>query len=375
MHLIERFISLSVFTLLTGITLAGVACLRGKQYKIVLLMYWLGLAVLAYFFIPETTMDLYRLHQSCGNGFCLYSWKQLLYILPQTSTPAWLLYGWGLFQVFGQVDWLQTVTWLWGGFNILYIVTHTIDSDNITHKNRALLLFSVIAIGSFYSGLMIGLRNILSFSIILWCFYRETLENKSFLLHLPFYFFAALLHQAGLVLVLIRVAFLFSVYKNILVRYVLLCIIGGAFVFLFVHGNFFVDKALDKAYSYSTDPDEYVYYWSMLIAFINQVQIALILYNYKRKITLCLLHLNPFFYMSLLLLVISLAALPFSFAIFSRFTLASSLLTVPLLGKLLAPQLHLRNKLLVQSLWLLGIVIFFLSISRGNLCGYKFFVL
>ena len=375
MFLFERLISLGTFSILILGTVILISMLRGKQYKAVLVLLWLALTVMGYLFIPDVTMDLYRLHMSCINGFCITPWNDAVYTMRNTSTPMWILWAWSIYNFFSDVNFVQMFSWLWGGANIFYIISHTIDNQNIKHFNRGLLFFSVMAIGSFYSGFIIGIRNMLSFSIIIWCFYREVVEHKSVMFHLPFYLFAALMHQAGLALVLIRFVFFVFMYKNILLRIFVSIAVAGCLTYLIVNGNYFVESAVEKAYNYSQDSEEYVYYWSMLIAFINQIQIGVILYNYKRKIGLAYSNYKQIFYLSLLLLFVSIAALPFSFAIFTRFTLASSLLTVPLLGRMLSSDINLSNRKMKFILWGLCIVIFVLSVTRGNMCGYKFFLL
>ena len=375
MFLTERLISLIVFAGVMGLSLLGISMFRGKQYKIILWSYWLALGGFAFFYSPHITADLYRLHLFCVNGWCQLDWMNLQDMLKNAAEPMWPLFSWSIYRITHNENWIQTVACLWSFYNVFYIISHTIDAQNVTKYNRALLLFSIMAVGTFYLEVISGIRSMLSFSILCFCFYRELIEHKSILRNLPLYIFAALMHKAGVALILIRFMFEGFFHKNILLK-LLSGLAGVGYIFLIAtSASQQVENAINTAITYSTAETEYVYHWEYFIGFIEQLQIFYILYLYKKQYQKTAFSYTKMGRLTLILACICLAALPFSYAIFRRYTIVCSILILPLLGKLLSASNSRYSKMSVQIIWSLSFIIFVLSCARGDLCGYKFFVL
>lgn len=373
MFLIERIVSLLVFSLLLFFTMIMISIINSNKYKIILVLYLFALAILAYFFIPDITMDLYRLHRECFYGVGPFDWNNTLFLMKRSMTPMWIFFEWIIFQLFNDVNFIQTFSWLLGGASIFYLISHTIDYNNIKHSNRALMLFFIMSISSFYMGFIGGIRNMLSFAIIAFCIYRESIENKIILWNIPFYLFAAFLHQAGLALILIYIFVLATKFKNIIFKLSVFIFSIITLILLINSNSSFIDSIFNKAYNYSNNLEEYVYFWEMLIGFLLQIEACIILFvygkvNYKQSYKF-----TTIAWLSRISLLISFLGLPFSFAIFRRFASASILFSIPLCGLIISN--YKNKKIFIYTLWIISFVVFLLSIIRGNMCGYKFFIL
>lgn len=369
----QRLIGLFTFAGVLGLALVGISLFKGKQYKMILWAYWIALGVFAFYYSPHTTADLHRLHLLCVNGWCQLDWQNLWDILKNATEPMWLFFSWGIYQTTHNENWIQTIACLWTFYNVFYIISHTIDTVNIQKYNRALLLFSIMAIGTFYLEAISGIRSMLSFSIVCFCIYQELIEHKSILRHLPLYIFAALMHKAGLALIMIRFLFEGFFHKNILLKFLSGFAGIGIIILMTIGADRQVENAFNAAISYSTNETEYTYHWEYLIGFIEQLQIFYILYQYKRQYQKTAFSYTKIGRLVLSLACICLLAAPFSYAIFRRYTIVCSVLVLPLLGKVLCTDNPRYSKLSVWILWLWCGVIFGLSCVRGDLCSYKFF--
>ena len=374
MFLIERLVSLFVFAGVLSLGMLGMSILKGKQYKVALWLYWIALGILAFAYTPYITADLYRLHLWCVHGWCQWTWPTLWDTLQRVNEPMWLFFSWAIYQIMHNENWIQTVACLWSFYNVFYIISRTIDTNNVKGNNRALILFSIMAVGTFYLEVISGIRSMLSFTIVCFCIYRELIENKSIIRHLPLYLFAALMHKAGLAFIMIRFAFDGFLHKNILLK-LFSGIAGIACVLLMIYSGSYVDHAVNVAVGYSTSAHEYSYHWEILIGLIEQLQIWYVLYQYKHQYQKKLFAYTKIGRLTFVLACICLSALPFSYAIFRRYTVVCSILILPLLGKILSPENPYYVKNVIRTIWRLSLLIFTLSCIRGDLCGYKFFVM
>ncbi len=375
MFLTERLIGLFTFAGILALAMLGISYFKGKQYKFALWIYLVFLAVLAYLYVPWITADLYRLHLWCSKVWCNFSWPKLFEYIKNSTTPMWYLFSWFIFQLTHNVNWIQAVTCLWGFGNVFYVISDTIERNDVKGTKRALILFSIMAVGTFYLEMISGIRSMLGFSIVFFCMYREIIQKKSILFDIPLYIFAGLMHHAALVLVVGRIIFLIIESKNILTRIILFLLVGGIIPLLFLQANFYVDAAVNKAVGYASNEREYSYIWEILIGLIEQTQIYYVLWTYKRNVGKEPYSYGLFWKFALGVGLVSLCALPFSYAIFRRYTIFASLCLLPLLGKLFDGANSRKIKLFVQLMWVISLVIFVLSCIRGDLCSYKFFEL
>lgn len=374
MFFIERISSLFTFSAVLFTAMLGMSILKNNQYKIPLWGYWIALGVFAFIFIPNPSADLTRLHALCVGGWCQNEFYKLAYSLVHTNAPAWMFFSWAVYQITHNENFIQTIACLWSFFNVFYIISSVIQNNNIRKYNRALILFSIMAVGTFYIEVISGMRSMLSFSIICFCIYRELVERKNFIPHLPLYLFASLMHPAGIALITIRILASVMFQNNIISKIVVFMLCVSLLLGIYLYGKIYVETAVDLAISYSTDENEYSYIWEVVIGLIEQFQIYFVLYHFKKRYSNTSFTYTSMARLCLITALISLCGLPFSYAIFRRFTIVASIFLLPVLGKLLSNQKRVSN-MTIKFIWALCFIIYFLSCARGDLCSYKFFML
>ena len=379
MFLIERIVSLLVYAVTLVVTCYLIGRVARKQYKVILVIYLLVLAIFAFNYKPYVTADLYRLREYIQYWIHLDFLDVIKYAL-ENSTPIWVLYSY-IISKLGNLNWLQTVTCLWCFGNVFYIISHEIGRHNIGGKYRAEVLFYIMAVGAFYLQTISGIRSMLGMSIAAFCLYREVVEKKSITAHLPLWLFAALIHTSTMVLVISRCLFLLiqsqSVAKKILIS-------AGVFVFALLSLRYlgeYIRASFTYGLGYLNAEEEYTYIWEIIIGLIETVETVYVLINYKKMITNCGYKSvecgrEDLFLFTLIWSVVSVVALPFSYAVFRRYTIFCTVISIPLVAFLFGKDVdESDSKRIFRTLFGFSFLIFALSGVRGDLCGYKFFVL
>lgn len=377
MFLIERIISLFTFAFVLMAAYFMLRFTTRKQWKVVLWSYLFLLAIFAFVYQPYKTADLYRLRLYIRYWTGL-PWSRIFQYALRHSTPAWVLYSY-LIDKLGNTNWLQTITCLWCYGNLLYIVSHEIVRLKLSGRRRSLLLFFIMGVGTLYLETISGIRSMLGLSVVAFCFYRETAENKRIAFHIPLYLFAALVHSGSMIPVIARFLFLFVEYKSRTKRMLILLLVGLLGAFSLYYLGDFVEAAFDKGSLYLTNRSQYSYAWEILIGLIEAAQTIYVLRQFKLRFghTAVELQYRPAYLTTLIWTVISLVLLPFSYSIFRRYTIFATMTALPLVSATLQREQAVgkRNCNYYRIIWGLSLVIFVLSCIRGDLCGYKFFVL
>lgn len=378
MFLTERLISLFTY----GIALLGTCWLVSstvrKQYKKVLFVYLLMLGAFAFFYQPYVTADLYRLREYM-EWWIHKPWSEIVPYSLRNSAPAWVLYSYVLRKL-DNINWLQTVTCLWCFGNMFYIVLHEIEYNETRRWNRGLLLFYIMAVGALFLQTISGIRSMLGISIVAFCFYRESIENKSILPHMLLYLFAALIHSSSMILVISRFVFLIFQYKEptkkILMSFLVLAL--GAFSIFYLKD--YISGSFEYGQRYLLNRNEYTYVWEILIGLFETIETIYILRQFKRRFKntdVDTTGYNAAWKLCVVWTVISVVSLPFSYAIFRRYTIFCTMISMPLLGKILQyeQENNTGRSVFIETIWALSMIVFIISGVRGDLCGYKFFVL
>lgn len=377
--LVERITSLLVYALALLLAYQLIGRVVRNQYSFILVVYLGILAVFAFNYKPYVTADLYRLREYIE--YWIYKdWGDAVRYANNSSSPAWVIYSY-IISKLGNINWLQTITCMWCFGNVFYIIAHEIERYNIEGKYRSLLLLYIMAIGAFYLQTISGIRSMLGISIVAFCLYRETVERKSFITHFPLWLFAALIHTSTMILVISRFLFLIvqcqGVYKKMFMTAVVLALAMFSFKYL---GDY-ISSSFEYGQSYLSNSKEYTYVWEIIIGLIEAIETFYVLIKYKR--TAMSRSREPsecggrdLYLFTLIWTVVSILALPFSYAIFRRYTMLCTLTSIPLVANLLDIDMDkAERKRTYNNLLILSIVIFVLSGLRGDLCGYKFFIL
>lgn len=368
MYIFERIIGLSCFVGCLFVTLYLLSRVRKKYCGSVLFGYLVLLTLFAYFFKPNV-LDLSRLQNMCLRTWCYYPWSTLQNFLKTSAVPMWYLFSWGIFNLTHDLNYIQAVTCFWCFGNVLYVINDLIIRWNLRGIKRALLLFAIMAIGSFYMQTISDIRNMLSFSICFWCMYREIIQGKSIIWHIPLYIVAILFHQAGAVLVGGRMLAFAPLQKGVLRKVAFAGIVFALAWYVLKYQGFFFNSAQEKAYAYSSNAQEFRSWKETIIGLIELVQIFYVLACYKINTNL---KYREMWIFSLILSLICFVSVPISYAIFRRFTIVCSLLILPLVAHLLSDA-NLKNR--KNFMWVfLGFscIIFLLSYMIGDMRFYQF---
>lgn len=375
MFITERLISLFVYTLTLALACGLTRRIVNKQNRIIILGYLVILCLFSFFYKPYITADLWRLREYMEWWIHMSANEVITYSL-RSSNPTWILYSW-LLRKLNNINWLQTVTCLWTFGNAFYIVIHEIERTRASGKNRSLILFYVMAIGALFLQTISGIRTMLGISIVTFCFYRETVERKSLWKHTLLYLFAALLHSAVMALVISRFLFLVLQYKEPAKKAVMLLIVLLLGTFAAYYLWDYISGSFEYVQRYLLNRNEYTYIWEILIGIIESVETIYILYQYRKRFRYDpkTISLAATWLFCLVWTVISLIALPFSYAIFRRYTILCSLVSIPLLNQLLLAEEDQGKDSFFRVIRMLSFLVFAISGVRGDLCGYKFFEL
>ena len=384
MYIAERIVGVTTYTLLLLIICWLIRYQKKIYTNVILKLYTVCLCLLAYFFVPDTTFDLYRLRIAISYWTDLSFFDVVRYAL-KDSTPTWVLYSYFINKL-GDPDLLQTITCAITFSLIFSILYKAVKRWNMYRCDVAIMLFVIMSNGTIFIQTLSGIRTMLSFSIIFWCIYQELFEDETLFQHIILYVFAGFMHSAALVLVAGRIAFLAfqSGSKRKVISNYLICGFSlGAFIFMAIR---LVVSSANKAMSYLNNPDEYFYFWQFSVSLIGVI-VTLYILSKSRQCTLPMsskanlikggmkdfLALKNCRSICFVVQAISLVAAPFSYAVFTRFSVFSAFLSIPLFASV--SKIESEKSLMRPILKGVALLMLVLSCVRGDLCGYKFFVL
>ena len=126
---------------------------------------------------------------------------------------------------------------------------------------------------------------------------------------------------------------------------------------------------------------EYTYIWEIVIGLIETFETLYVLNKYRRKLVDSgseaeEYRLKNLYLFTLIWTIVSVISLPFSYAVFRRYTMLCTVTSIPLVAFLFGADIEKsESKRTFRFLFGVSFLIFALSGVRGDLCGYKFFVL
>lgn len=379
MFLTERIVSLLTYAVVLMVTYFLIGRVARKQYKGVLLVYALILALFAFNYKPYITADLYRLREYV-EYWIHKDWTGVVKYALKSTTPSWVLYSYTISKL-GNINWLQTITCLWCFGNVFYIISHEIERHGIEGKYRSELLFYIMAVGAFYLQTISGIRSMLGISIAAFCLYRETVEKKSIVSHLPLWLFAALIHTSTMVLVISRFLFLLVQSRGITKKILMSAVIFVLAIFSYKYLGGYISGSFEYGQNYLNNTKEYTYIWEIVIGLIETFETIFVLNKYRTKTVESDIEaeeygLKNLYLFTLIWTVVSVISLPFSYAVFRRYTMLCTVTSIPLVAFLFDTDMEKSESIRTfRILFGLSLFIFALSGVRGDLCGYKFFVL
>ncbi|MBQ6402964.1 MAG: EpsG family protein [Oscillospiraceae bacterium] len=371
--LIERLVGVTVYALVLGYFYNKIRHAKSPQMiSRYLNRYLIVLCIMAFFYIPGTSADLYRwraLAEPWKNTSFSWFWTRRV-ILSPTPLGYLLIY---ICQMTG-IDGLLPMVCALGYFgNLFHIFKCEAYRDNFDFDSLAVTLLFVMSFGTFLE-VISGIRCMLSFSIVLRCVYDEMYERKHFVRNIPLYIIAALLHNAAIPLIGVRLVCAVFEQKRNAVLTMLNILVAAATFFLAIRlGNDYIESAFAKADSY-TSQNIYAYSWEYVIAAIGWLVLLPVLWRFRKWYPEAWAkEKNALRY----LLIVLAGDILFigTYSVFHRYFAAALTVSVPLLTTFLNCERAKERFRARQTIVLFSLLILFLACARGNLCGYKFFQL
>lgn len=371
--LIERMFGAGIYSLLLGYMYIQIRGSNNRySVKKHLKWYLLLLCVLAFFYIPTESADLFRWREISSN-WPLMSFSDFFSekVVSSDTPVAYLMIY--LCQRTGVNGVLPAVCAFIFYSNAFHIFNSTLSKYKMSTRVLAVTLLFFMSSGRFLETIS-GVRCMVAFSIIMRCIYDEIIENKAMWKSVIPYLLACLLHTAATPLVAIRLfALLFEKKKSFTAQLVNgIFFVGLTGIAVFYGGNY-IDASITKANNYISGPT-YAYIWEYLIVGLQLMLIIYLLYvyykfNYEKR--------QPINDIARLLLLLSIieVVLIGSYSIFHRFIAASTFLSIPLMAYVLENRVANNSTVLIRRIKVVSMFILLLACVRGNLCGFKFFLL
>ena len=371
--LIERLVGVSVYALVLGCFYNKIQHAKSSQAISKYMNHYLViLCIMAFFYIPGTHSDLYRWRVLAepwkGASF---SWFWNNRVLPSRTPLGYLLIY--ACQMTG-VNGLLPMVCAFGYFaNLFHIIKCEAKRKDRTSDSIAVMLLFIMSAGTFLE-VISGIRCMLAFSIVMRCVYDEMYLEKNFLKNIPFYLIAALLHSAAIPLIGVRlVCMIFEKRRKAILTVFNIAFALASFYAAIKLGNDYIESTFIKANAY-VSRDSYSYGWEYIIAIVGLLVLVLILFDFKRKYPREWINEEA----ALRYLIIILVGEVFfvgTYSIFHRFFTVAVIVSTPILLTYLNCE-HAESRFKSrQILVIFSMLILFLACIRGNLCGYKFFLL
>ena len=372
----ERLVGIGIYLL----ALLFVCMLISKtrvSYKAVFRFYLVCLCIMAIFYEPYETADLYRIH-----GFIdYYSELNFDYFIENhvigSSIPAATM----LYYIVGKssIDSLISIISVLVCYSSLfYTIRKSQEKYNISRENVAFTLFFLM-ITSAYMSVIGGIRMMIAISLIVLCFYREAVEGKFRLWHVFLYIVAALMHNMALFVIGIRfLAVIFNVAQKPKARFFSSVFIVGIVIMFVLNFESIMLDVYEKALWYLYE-DNYVDNWEYLMGFLMIFLFIVLLIRYlqfrKEERYKSLISYNFAMVFSAILSLV----FYYQFSIFYRF--AGHLLPILMLPLLMIvlekedcgngiffARFSFKKTMLVYCLMIMA-----LSFTRGSMSSLKFF--
>ena len=378
MYLLERLFGIAAYVYMLGMACVLIAFTK-VNIKTVLRLYIAGLCVMGFFYTPSATGDLHRIYEAM-DWYATMDLGHFFEELVVTSTvPASRLLFWAVAKT--GVNRLLPVVSAAVCYGLIF---STVDKSrqlcNISRQNFAIALF-VLMTTSIYISVVGGVRMMLAMSMVVYCFFRETVEHKFRLHHVILYLIAVLMHNMGVVMLVMRlVAIVLDGSKKLWLRLSIVAAAMAAAAVVLVRYGFFVTALLSKIYAYLFE-ESHSDTWEYIIGMLLLAGVVMVFVKYRacgcpgkypalKEFNFCM-HLSTVLGM----------VFCFVFTIFYRFVgHLTPILAMPMLMSALQESEEERPRGAVQipfrmAALLYGCIVLIISCTRGSLSSLKFFVL
>ena len=369
MYLFERLFGVGVYSLiLVAVCWTIASCKSNKKVKYILLLYTVALSVMGFFFLPYITADLYRIYGYLENFKTMdisVFWERY----QNSSTFVAYFYYW-LVSKTGEIRLLPAINAFICYSCIFYVFRKVMEKYNISKKSFAIALFFYMSIGT-YMFVISGIRTMLAISLVMFCFFRETIEKKFKLYHVFIYFIAAFIHNLAVVIILVRLIIpLVSKGITLFQRAVYMVFLFATTIFIFINFSELIESVRARADGY-LNGDMYSYLWEYVIgAFV--IAISLIALIKVKSTDIGEGELSQVKSFSIVCIATA-VAFCFEYSIFHRLSTYANAITVTPILMLYLDKYGDHNKR--QLILWASVALLFIACARGALCSLKFFIL
>lgn len=372
--LVERALGVGTYALLLLVVCNGISVSKRESLRKWLVFYVCVLSVLAFFYKPGATADLSSLI-GYMHSWALWSPSEALERCLHSTTPLYLAYFWIIGQ-FGSDGLLPAITCFIYYSLVFSCFWHMSIKYETQSKSNAWGVALFMSFGVFVE-VISGIRSSLAIAAVFWCCVREILLGKNPFANVLAYMAASLIHPLGLFLTLLRFFVLLiqkaqSRYQRL--AYLLVSVFGVATIVLL--GPEYLTAMLDKGVSYAVGV-RYSSFWETIIHLILiVVSISLIKKQrgdgFKADSTI-----QNLVIMQIAILVVVIAGFFLDYAIYHRLSTylgMYSALVFPLIlqSEETTPGVATNY---IKAVKMAIVVMLLLACARGNLSGYKFFLL
>ena len=370
--LIERLFGVGAYVLALGYFYNQIRCSKdSRKIEKYLNHYLIVLCILAFFYVPGASADLSRWRAMAE------PWKNadLMWFLENrvivSTVPAGYLLVF-LCQKTG-IDGILPMFCAAGFFgNVFHMMKCESKRENVNSDSVAVTLLFVMSTGVFLE-VISGVRCMLALSIVIRCAYDEMRMQKGVVRHIPLYIVAVLLHTAATPLIAIRfMCMIFEKKRNTILTFLNVIFVALCALMAVALGSDYIDAAFDKAMSY-TSHNVYSYVWEYLIAGIGFVLILTTIHNLKKRYPDKWRELKPS--IRFLSAIIAYALIFFNvYSICQRFFSVCLICAIPVVMQFFSCEYACNRGKTRRNTIIILMVVFLIACTRGNLCGYKFFV-
>lgn len=379
------FLTARLFGICTYVFLLSLTCLslkytnNNKKLEIILFLYLCALVLMAFLFVPYISADLYRL-AFISERYASMPFDTILQEILDNRTPGCVLYLY-LVGKLNNYHFLPAIA-VMIDFSLLFSILKSEIKRNLTKGSFVASALFLLMSSSIFMSSISGIRNMLAYSIIIWCVYREFILKKSFLIHLPLYLVAASFHTMGQVMLIYRIVF-FLFEKNNLINRIFKILLSMFLVIIIVkYGQYFINGILEKANNYNESfqaGTEFFYIWGAIsagIQFIVTIYEINLFYKLKKyfKQQLRNFEVDNIIHFLLPLLIISFISLFFSYVAFARVQMFLFIFLLPTTLILIKNIPEFKQKKIQFKLFFISFVLLLISCTRGDLCSLKFWV-
>ena len=355
------------------------AIIRVKGFKIHLNLYCLALAMMGFFYVPLSGSDLGRII-SAMHAYTKMSWNEIFNSMLTSSSPVGIVY----YKLVGSLgddrllpffSAIITYSLCFGILKVFYKKHDTYKSyialSMLAFMSRGLLMMTIA-----------NIRSMLSLALIGYCIYMIMIENKSFVKYMILIVVGALIHNIGMLAMLLFFAYV--LIRGTSERNKLLTLVEGiGFIgILFVYGRSYLLSAAEKGIdylSYSRSSTGYFYLWEMLLSILSIVLVLIVIRMFIRKKNTIADAVErtrylKFVYFVACLAIVSFVLLFIEFNAGLRLSWLVSILEMPTI-MLTFSKVDISGREygnLYRVILLLSLVMLFIACARGDLCSLKF---